>query len=458
MSPRRPLLRRLLDDTLVTGLVILAVAAIVLLVTSRAQNGLPWQRTYTVTVPVPDAGKLTRNADVRIGGARVGQVLKIRAAPPHGRTPPHAELEVQLRRRTGPLPADTTAEVRLSSVLGGKYLSIVPGRSRRTIADGGRLPLRNATPSVDIDDAFRVFDPEGRRGVRTVVEELGDALAGRGAAVNETLAIAAGMLPPLQRVLSTFAASGTDLPGLLAGAAAASSALRPVAAALAPLVGHGADTLAALDEAGGALGESIHALPGTARRAGDALHTLRPVLDDAAAIAADLRPAASALEPATARLHTTMRTAIRVDPEVATLDRPLAAVLGAVRGFAANPASAGSLRLLGGTDLATFGSSAFLGLGAILSTTWEAEQHCRVASNWIAGLSEALSDGDAGGNWLRMIPVFQRDEMFPASEPAAGLHANPYPKENAEECEAGNEPYVPGRHIGNPAGRQGAVR
>jgi hypothetical protein len=69
-----------------------------------------------------------------------------------------------------------------------------------------------------------------------------------------------------------------------------------------------------------------------------------------------------------------------------------------------------------------------------------------------------LSEGDAGGNWLRMIPVFEQDEMFPADGPAPGLHVNPYPRQDATECEAGNEPYVPGTQIGNPAGRQEAAR
>jgi phospholipid/cholesterol/gamma-HCH transport system substrate-binding protein len=453
---RPPLVTRLLDDTLVVGLVILAVGAVVLLVTSRAQNGYPWQEHLRVTVAVPDAGKLTKNADVRIGGARVGQVLSIDAVPARGAEPAHAELQVELEGDAGPLPVDTTAEVRLSSVLGGKFVSLVPGRSERTVPDGGRLALRNAATSVDVDEAFRVFDAAGRRGVRTVVHELGTALAGRGGAINETLATTVGMLPRAERVLATLNAAPTDLPGFLEGAAAATAAVRPVAGELASLTGGAGATLAALDDAGPALGDSIAALPGTADRTREALGTLRPVLDDAAAIAEDLRPAATTLRPASERLSETVRIATRVTPELATLDRPLARTFRAVRTFTTNPESAGALRLLGGTDLATFGSSAFVGLGAILNTASEAEQHCRVVTDWITGLSEMLSEGDAGGNWLRMIPVFERDEMFPSAGPAEGLHANPYPRQDATECEAGNEPYTPGTQIGNPAGRQGA--
>jgi virulence factor Mce-like protein len=456
MRRSQSLRARLLDDTLVTGLVILFVAAVVLFVTSRALTGLPWQKNYRVTVEVSDAAKLVKHADVRIGGARVGQVLKINAVKREGDKPPHAELELQLRESAWPLPKDTTAEVRLASVLGGKYLSLVPGRSTQMVADDGRLPLRNAIVSVDLDDAFKVFDEAGREGFRTVIREMGDAVAGRGGDFNQTLANTVELLPPVQRVLRTLDAAETDLPGFLRGAAAATSGLVPVKGELTPFISKAAITLNALDT--DALEDTVRALPETQRDTTRALRTLRPVLDDAAEIATEMRPAAVALRPAAARLNTTARTATRVAPKTAALAPPLGEVLDAVRGFTSNPSSYGALQVLGSTDLATFGASAFVGLGGILSTVWEAEEHCRVASNWVAGLNEILSDGDPGGNCIRMIPIFHLEEMLPTDKPAEGLHFNPYPNMNAQECEAGNEPYLPGTRIGNVPGLQGVAK
>jgi len=457
MTRARRLLARLADDTLVVGLVILAVAAVVMAISYRAQNGLPWQRSYEVQVEVPDAGKLTKNAEVRIGGARVGQVLRIEAMPPRGEKPPYALLDVQLRE-TEALPADTKAEVRIQSVLGGRFLSLIPGKERRTIPEDGRLPLRNASVTVDLDQAFRIFDPPGREAVRTVVRELGDALAGRGGDLNETFANSASLLPPLRRVLARLDATDTDLPGFLRGAAAAAGALETVSGGLDPLLADASATFGGLDRAGDALGAGVAELPRAEAAADAALGDLRPVLDDAAAIADDLRPAAARLPRTAGRISSVMRTATRVDPQAATLARPLSGVLAAVRRFSANPASSSTLRLLGSTDLATFGASAFVGLGAILQTTWEAEEHCRVTSNWAERLADVTSDGDAGGNWLRMIPFFKENELLPTAEPAEDLRANPYPIQNAQECEAGNEPVLPGRRIGNPPGVQGASR
>ena len=179
------------------------------------------------------------------------------------------------------------------------------------------------------------------------------------------------------------------------------------------------------------------------------------MLDDTVAISRDLSPAAETLAPASRRLSSTARTAIRVDPKAARLAAPVDNALGAVGVFSRNPASRTSLKLLGSADLATFGSSAFVGLGAILQTTWDAEKHCRATSTWSKRLVDITRDGNAGGHWLRMGPILDISQMLARSDPSPNLHANPYPNADASECEAGNEGYAPGQLIGNPPGIQG---
>ena len=394
--------RHWITDVRVVGVAIVVVAAVVMYISYTAQNGLPWASTYSIRVAVPDAGKLIKNTDVKIGGARVGQVLKIEAVPRKGGVPAHAVLDVKLTDDVAPLPADTTAEVRLASVLGGKYVEIVPGDSRRTIPEDGMLPLSQASASVEIEDALSVFDREGRSSLRRVIGTLGEAVAGRGGDLNETIGTTAAMMPGLQRVLATLSAQETRLGGFVRGAAAATTALAPLSSELGPLIGNTAGTLGALDDAGDTLGQSVEQFPPAAGAAQSALHTLGPVLDDTAAITRELRPAARTLGPASRRLSTTARTAIRVDPKLARLAGPVDDSLGAVGVFSRNPASRTALKLLGSSDLATFGSSAFVGLGAILQTSWDAEKHCRAASTWVRRLVDISSDGNSGGNWLRM--------------------------------------------------------
>jgi hypothetical protein len=69
-------------------------------------------------------------------------------------------------------------------------------------------------------------------------------------------------------------------------------------------------------------------------------------------------------------------------------------------------------------------------------------------------LASTASEGDSGGNWLRMVPVFGFSQFNHNATIAEDLHFNPYPHENTKECESGNEPYGPGQALGNPPGEQ----
>ena len=110
--------------------------------------------------------------------------------------------------------------------------------------------------------------------------------------------------------------------------------------------------------------------------------------------------------------------------------------------------------MLGANDLGSVGESLLLGLGAIMRAVAPAQLDCNAASLWMRNMSSAFSEGDASGSWIRMVPIFDSAQSFKQGQPAGDLHYNPYPNENASECEAGNEPYAPGQQIGNPPGRQ----
>jgi phospholipid/cholesterol/gamma-HCH transport system substrate-binding protein len=448
--------RRLLDDPLAFGLLILAAAAAVLYVSYNAPRGLPWKTTHRVSVAVPDAGKVSKNADVRIGGARVGQVLGSEAVPAEGDRPAHAVLDVQLRGDIAALPADSTAEVRLASVLGGKYLALVPGRAGETIPWGGELPLEQTASSVDIEDAFQIFNPEGREALQSFVAAFAGSLAGRGEALNAATGETAELLPRLERVLASMATRRSDLAGFLRGGAAAAGAFAAVEDRLGGFVAGAAGTLAALDDAGDALPAAIAALPGAARSGTGALRTMRPVLDDVATIARELDDAGDVLPESVDAVNGAMSAAVTAAPRLGTLTTPMDRAFAAVAAFADNPASTEALRLLGSEDLPTFGTSAFIGLGAILRATWDAEKHCGVVTAWQRNLSTVVSDGDHAGNWIRMSPIVAEGKDTPASEPDEELHYNAYPVTDATECEAGNEPYEHGQHLGNPEGLQRA--
>ncbi len=444
-------LGRLLGNPLINGLVAIALIVAAVVISYSAENGLPFVPTYKLSVDIPDAAQLTKNSDVRIGGTRVGQVLQIDAMPgTHGR-PPFARLSLSLDQGVGPLPADTTVVMRLGSLLGGKYIELQPGHAQRTIPSGGHLSLSHARTLVEVDDALRVFDPPTARALQKAIIGLGDSFTGEGDATNQAITNVSALLPPLDAVLGTLGDPGTQLGRFVRSTASTAGTLAPVSAQLADLFGQAGHTLAAVAAAGDSLGADLDALPGTETTGTVALRHLTPVLAQAAALVRALRPAGRLLPPATGALDGIVRLATPVARHIPSAVPPLNGALNAAQRFGTDPASTGALKVLGTNDLGSFGGSLFLGLGAILRSVASAQLGCNTATVWISNLSSSVSEGDASGSWIRVLPIFEEDQSLQQSAPASDLHDNPYPVQTAGDCQSGNEPYTNGQVIGNPA-------
>lgn len=433
--------------TTLIGSIVLLFGLVSVYVSYNATRGLPFVTTYEVLVEVPDAARLVEGgSEVRIGGARVGLVQQVTAMPGRGGKPPFSELRLSLDKAREGLPSDTRVTVRPRSLLGAKYLDVQPGRSQREIPNGGTLPLANATPVVEVSDTFAIFGKDAVRGLQDSIASLGDGLAGRGPALNQTFAETYRLLPPLQRILRALRDRDTDLAGFLDGFAATTSALRPVAARFGGLFDHAATTLTALDAAGPALGDAIAELPPTESVGTRALAHLTPVLDDAAAIARDIRPATAILPAAARDIADGVRDSTPALRRIPELRRPLEGTLGALDRLVRDPATVGAVRKL---------TETVVGLRPVLDVLLPAQVHCNVLGLNAANTGATTSGGDANGNWLTFLLLLGReDQVLQAAVPAQNLHLDYAPREDATECESGNEPYAPGQQIGNPAGVQ----
>ncbi|HEY3729172.1 MAG TPA: MlaD family protein [Solirubrobacteraceae bacterium] len=456
MSSTRKAVGTLFDDPILLGTLTILVVAVAVYLSYIAENGLPFIPTYRVNVDVESAGQLIKNADVRIGGARVGQVLTISPEPETKAWPhPYAELGLALNRSLAPLPSDTHYRVRLASVLGGNYLEIVPGHDRRGgLADGGTFTLstdkaRNHDLGfVDLDQAFQTFGPRTRNGLRGSLAELGGAVAGRGSQLNDSIVSLDELMGPLQSVLKLLAAPHTRLPQFIDGLAATTAALAPAAPTLDSLLRGGATTLAALSRS--SLGKTIDQLPPTEAVATRVLTRSQPVLAEAAEITQELKPGVAQLPVAAQRTDQIVDAATPVFDKVPKLASSLSGAVQAVDALARDPASSQVFEVLGSSDLGTTAASAFLGLGAILRSVSTAQFACNAIGLWVRNFASALTEGDRSGGWLRFSPIFDLPQTFQAATPAADLHLNYYPVENSSQCQAGNEGYAPGQLIGNP--------
>ena len=114
---------------------------------------------YTLRAKFDRADGLETGGDVRIPGIKVGRVLTQELDPATFR----AEITFSVRQGIE-LPADSSAAIVSSGLLGGKYLSVVPGGDDRVLADGGEIKLTQS--SVNLEDLIGryIFSSQGSQG------------------------------------------------------------------------------------------------------------------------------------------------------------------------------------------------------------------------------------------------------------------------------------------------------
>jgi phospholipid/cholesterol/gamma-HCH transport system substrate-binding protein len=150
--------RNLLET--VMGAVVLLVAAF-FLVFAYSQADLGTVHGYTVTAAFQSVGGLDDGADVRINGIKIGTVLDQNIDPD--------DFDAVVRMSIMPnihLPDDTVATVDSSGLLGDKYLKLIPGRSAKTIAPGGKIAKTKTYKSLEEmvgDIIFLATDSSGKR-------------------------------------------------------------------------------------------------------------------------------------------------------------------------------------------------------------------------------------------------------------------------------------------------------
>jgi virulence factor Mce-like protein len=427
-------------NPVLVGTTIVVALIVGVFLSYNANKGLPFVKTLPIKAEISDAAELVVGSEVRIGGFRVGQVNGITAEPAEGNKPPVAVLEMDLDGSISEIPATTRVAVRPRSLLGAKYVELRPGDdSEGVIKANGTIPLKNAEPTPELDEAFNVFDADTRRGLQGTIRGLGDALAGRGADLNRGIVATARLLPPLQNVMRQLADPRTDLDGFIDGLLATTSAIGPVSDTLGDLLDHGAVTLQALDAGGEALGETIEELPPTEIAASDALRSAQPVLRDLADITVQLRGPAGQLPRTTNLLASALTTGTEVlkrGNEVTPLLNTALRTLGRV---ARDPAAEGALRKLDGTVNS---------LRPTVQMLRDAQVACNQLAIMFRNFGSTVSAGDASGTWLTFIPILHLAQTTTAGETDPQLHFSTYPTANATECEAGNEQYTPGQLIG----------
>jgi virulence factor Mce-like protein len=428
----------------------------------NANSGLPFVPTYSLKADVPSAAQLVKGNEVRLGGVRVGVVDEITPRQlPNGRVV--ARLGLKLETTIKPLPVDSTLLVRPRSALGLKYVEITKGTSGKGFPDGGTVSLGHATPAaVEFDEVLSTFDDPTRAAIRSNTFEFGDALAGRGQDLNVAIENLNPLLVNLQPVMRNLSDPRTQLARLVQALGATAAEVAPVAETQASLFRNLDTTFAGLAKVTKPIQDTITGGPPALDAAIRGLPQQRPFLRNTEAFFGELRPGVRSLKGAAPILADALELGTPVLRRSVALNQRLKPTFAALQRFAEDP-----LVALGVNDLTNTSKI----LSPTVAFVKPVQTVCNYATLWFRNVASLLSQGDSNGTGQRFIivatPQGPNNEGGFASAPANGpnkdnfLHANPYPNAAApgqtKECEAANEPYLPGQQvIGNVPGNQGA--
>ncbi len=134
--------KRNLAETL-TGAVVLVVAAGFLFY-AVANSGITPVGGYELHARFDHIDGLSVGSDVRLAGVKVGSVIATRVNPNTYLADVSFTVENALK-----LPTDSSAEITSDGLLGGKYLSLVPGGSSKMIPPGGQVTITQSSISLE---------------------------------------------------------------------------------------------------------------------------------------------------------------------------------------------------------------------------------------------------------------------------------------------------------------------
>jgi virulence factor Mce-like protein len=332
---------------ILVGAVTVLVAIVAVVIAYTANRGLPFVPTYDLRIELPNGNKLVQGNDVRAGGFRVGAIDEIRSARRvvDGQERSIAVVDVKLDKTVEPLAKDTLVGVRSRSALGLKYIEIAPGTSDESFRTGDTIPLRNARfNGGELEDFAAIFDARTRVGARDALEGFGTAIAGRGQAVNTTIAELAPLLRRLEPVMRNLTDPRTELAGFFPRLGRALGELAPVASVQAEFLANQATVYAAIGRNPEALRETIAEAPPTLETSIRSLRVQTPFLARFADVSRRLGPAASELRTSLPPINDALRVGTPVLLRFPELGGDLERLSGSLEDLGENPSTLLALR------------------------------------------------------------------------------------------------------------------
>ncbi|HEX6388032.1 MAG TPA: MlaD family protein [Solirubrobacteraceae bacterium] len=273
-------------------------------------------KTREMSFVVNDATGVVKGADeVRVKGIPAGTITKVELADGQAR------ITAKVQRKYGEVYRDARAELRPNTALQDMYLNIVDrGTKAAGALDGEPLPAGQTHVAVDINDVLGTFKAPVRQRLHTLVDQLGNGMADRGARLRTAFAQFIPFIQDAGKISRQLAAREPLVRRLVHNTAVLTSTIAARQRRLDTLVDSGSRTLATLRDARGNLGATLDALPATLRAVDSSFTALRGVLPDVDTAVRSLGPVAGRLPGA---LDDLQRLNASAAPAVAKLRAPV---------------------------------------------------------------------------------------------------------------------------------------
>jgi len=429
------------------GAITTLIVIVAVFLAYNANNGLPFVPTYRVSVVVPNAARLVENNEVRIGGTHVGVVESIdttRVEPDQVANSSSqtgtatdtisgakdtsnqtccvaAELDLKLDKSASPISEDSVFRVRYRSTFGLKYLEITRGAGKPApegyvfdgLDDSGecRLPtdpnaFATSIPASSKNGCFQrqtefdainnTFDTRTRTNVRRNLIGYGDALAGRGASLNEAISTLRPLFTELKPVAEVLADPDTQLRRFFQALGRTAEIVAPVAVQQAELFGNASVAFAAISSDPDALRAAISEGAPLLTEGPSLLRRQRPFLTEFAELSRRLNPGVRDLRISIPTLNDAITTGTPVLNRTPSINRRLRGVMVSLKKLVQQPATKTSIQRLQETfDTAT----------PLAKWVAPAQTVCNYWNYWFTLLPEHLTERDQIGFQQRIALV-----------------------------------------------------
>ena len=429
------------------GAVTTLIVIVAVFLAYNANNGLPFVPTYRVSVVVPNAARLVKNNEVRIGGTRVGVIESIeitKVSPDEVANSSNqggtavgtetkassssqqtccvaAELNLKLDKSASPIPEDSVFRVRYRSSFGLKYLEITRGTGKAApegfafdgLDDTGscRLPTDPQTFASSIPESAKngcfqkqtefdaindTFNTRTRSNARKNLIGFGGAFAGRGASLNQAVGALQPLFLNLKPVSEILADPDTELRRFFEAMGRTAQIVAPVAAENAEFFGNASVAFAAIARDPEALRATITEGAQLLTEGPSLLRRQRPFLTEFTELSNRLNPGIRQLRVAIPTLNSAVRVGTNVLPRTPAMNHKLRGVLISLKKLVQQPSTKTSIQRLQETFDTAKPLAQWVGPSQTVCNYW---------NYWFTMLPEHLTERDQIGFTQRIALV-----------------------------------------------------